>query len=238
MGDVKIKEVMTHLVVTLRRNDSLHEAAVRLAQNQVSGAPVTENGKVVGVISESDILKALTPRTSRRMPSVLDWLTNAGNRSPRANKEGLAVEDAMSDIVIETGPESSIWDAADTMTRRRVNRLPVVDEDGYLVGIVSRADLVRVMGRDNDSIRADALAAMNMIGEETIEDVTVAVSQGFVTLAGKTDRKSTKEILTRLIRKVPGVTGVADELSFEVDDSHPHILTREEEKFIFGPTRR
>jgi CBS domain-containing protein len=238
MADLKVKDVMTHLVVTLRPSDSLHEAATRLAQSQVSGAPVTENGRVVGVISESDILKALTPKTGRRISSVLDWLANLGNRSSHAGKEGLQVEDAMTDIVIEIAPQSSIWDAADRMTRSRVNRLPVVDEDGYLVGIVSRADLVRMMGRDDEAIRADALAAMNVIGEETVEQVTVVVREGFVTLTGKADRKSTKEILARLIRKIPGITGLDDELSFEIDDSHPHVITREEEKFIFGPTRR
>jgi CBS domain-containing protein len=101
----------------------------------------------------------------------------------------------------------------------RVRRLPVVDEAGRLVGIVSRRDLVRLYARPDAEIRADIL-------EQVIEPmwlepstVDVQVSAGVVTLTGQVDRVSTREILLRMTHAVPGVVDVADRLRAAFDDS-------------------
>ena len=153
--DIRVADVMTHLVVTLKPTDTLHEAAQRLARHNVSGAPVVVHGKVEGIVSESDIVRAISDATKRRTSlSILDWI---GNRSERQGRDadGKLVEDVMSPIVLLITPERSVWDAAQTMARKGVNRLPVVDDEDYLVGIITRSDLVRAIARDQIPLSGD-----------------------------------------------------------------------------------
>nr|BFE74362.1 hypothetical protein GCM10020092_076630 [Actinoplanes digitatis] len=105
------------------------------------------------------------------------------------------------------------------MDREAVKRLPVVDDLGRLIGIVSRGDLLKVHLRPDDEIRADVESGV--LRTSLVEDaakVRVAVRDGLVTLTGRVDRFSTKAIADRLIRRVPGVVAVADELEYDYDD--------------------
>jgi CBS domain-containing protein len=143
-----VQDVMTAPVVTLRPDETVHEAAERLAGARISGAPVVENGKVVGIISETDILRALAPEefmekkvsTLEAITMILGWVPTEHRSEPR-------VVEVMSSDVITVSPATSVWAAAGLMDRHEVNRLPVIDAEGELVGVVSRADLVRAAGR-------------------------------------------------------------------------------------------
>lgn len=140
----KVEDVMTRSVVTLDPDETVHEAAKRLAHHRISGAPVVQEGKVVGVITESDIIRAaLPPIPSEGGPAALEILTHADEVGHRP--ESKTVAEVMTTLVVEISPEDSTGKAAAEMERRGVNRLPVVDRDGTLVGIVARADLVRLM---------------------------------------------------------------------------------------------
>lgn len=133
MTDVKVSGVMTHLVVMLYPNDSVHEAERKLARNHISGAPVVEGGKVTGIVSESDLIKAaLSPTPAETVTEV------------------------MNSKVVKVSPTTSVWEAASIMQARGVKRLPVVDEEGYLLGIVSRADLIKAMAEDDSQVGAHA----------------------------------------------------------------------------------
>lgn len=144
MPDTKVKDVMTRSVVTLDPDDSVHAAARSLARHGISGAPVVREGKVVGVITESDIVRAvLPPAPSEEGLAALELLTHTDEASPRSAAKTVA--EAMSTLVVEISPEESVRNAAAQMEQRGVNRLPVVGPDGSLVGIVSRADIVRLI---------------------------------------------------------------------------------------------
>jgi CBS domain-containing protein len=109
--------------------------------------------------------------------------------------------------------------AARRLEAARVRRLPVVDDAGRLVGIVSRRDLVRLYARPDSEIRADVVEqAVDAMWLEP-STVDVVVSAGVVTLTGQVDRVSTKEIMVRLTRAVPGVVDVVDQLTALFDDS-------------------
>ncbi|MPZ69294.1 MAG: CBS domain-containing protein [Actinobacteria bacterium] len=154
--DLPVADVMTHLVVTLKPTDTLHEAAQRLACHNVSGAPVVVHGKVEGIISESDIVRAISDTTKRRTSlSILDWIGNRTERTGRA-ADGKLVVDVMSPIVLVITPDRSVWDAAQVMAQRGVNRLPVVDDEDYLIGIITRGDLVRAVARDQIPVAGDS----------------------------------------------------------------------------------
>ena len=219
MPDVKVQDVMTQLVVMLYPNESVHAAARKLSRNRISGAPVVEAGKVVGVLSEADIVAAVLPSgTAGQEASFLDALPGVRRLRAEAQSSPKTVADVMTPVVVEVSPTTSIWKAASLMQLRGVKRLPVVDGDGYLVGIVSRSDVVRAMAREDDEIRRDVVAAIEILGPETIRDLTVSVIDGVASLSGLADRRSTKELAARLARRTPGVTEVVDRLGHEVDD--------------------
>jgi CBS domain-containing protein len=218
---MKVKDVMTHLVVTFQPSDSVHEAARRLAQNHISGAPVVTRGKVIGIVTEYDIVRAIArPAPIDRKLSFLDLLTQDVHKT-NGNEEqrGMRVEDIMTRHVAVITDEATIWEAATSIERRGVKRLPVVDDHGRLCGIISRADLVRVMGRSDPVIRSEVLDTIAALGLDTIGDVAVKCLRGTVTLSGRVDRKTTHEIAVKLAANVPGVLQVLDRLEHEWDDT-------------------
>lgn len=145
--DTRVEEVMTRLFVALKPTDSIQYAARRLARNHISGAPVLEHGKVVGVISESDIIRAAYRPKKGIVTNFLDAVANVAHEETYQRLSTTRVADAMSAAVITTSPEMTISEAAALTERHGVKRLPVVDHDRYLIGVISRADLVRVMGQ-------------------------------------------------------------------------------------------
>lgn len=226
MADIKVSDVMTHLVVMLYPTDTLHEAAKRLARNRISGAPVVEGGKVVGIVSESDLIHAVLPPVPvDRGASILDVLSVIGRARPRAHEHGKTVGDVMSTIVIQVFPDTSMWKAASIMERQGVKRLPVVDSEGYLLGIVSRADLVKAMAKDDKEIAADVVEAIKVLGEETIDSLEVEVADGVATVGGIADRKSTHELAIKLASRTPGVVEVIDRMRFDHDDTKFKVAT-------------
>ena len=221
MADTRVGDVMTRKVVVLHPTDTIHEAAKRLAHGGISGAPVVEDDEVVGIVSESDLIHSvMPPPTVDRGVSVLDLLSVIGRGRFPKHDDGVRVQDVMSPIVIEVTPETGIWQAAATMERRGVKRLPVVDSTGLLVGIISRADVVRAMARDDDSIRDEVIEAIRALGLETIEDLDVDVTDGVTVLEGIADRSSTRALATKMTARVPGVIKVMNRMTCEIDDSH------------------
>jgi CBS domain-containing protein len=167
MNELRVKDVMTNLVVTLRPEDKVPQAAKRLLSNRISGAPVVEDGRLVGVVSEADLVKAYAPPARRGSPFVapypLMFLLLRGG--PRREVHNTTVGDVMTTDVVSIGPDESIWEAASLIDRHGVRRLPVVDHDGYVVGVLARSDLVRCMARTYDDAVANQTIA-NGLGRE------------------------------------------------------------------------
>lgn len=219
MKDIVVKDAMTHMVVTLRADDPLHAAAARLARSGISGAPVIENGKVVGILSESDVLRfTAAPAPIDSGMSALDRAATLLRPKKMQEHRTVYVRDAMTTAVVEVSPETSIWRAATLMERRGIKRLPVVDPEGFLVGIISRADLVRMMGRPDASIREDVVESIQALGEDTLGDLDVSLVEGVATLIGTVDRRTTARLAVEIASRVPGVVEVVDRVGYEWDD--------------------
>jgi len=157
MDELKVGDVMTHLVVTLRPEESVPLAAQMLVSNRISGAPVVRGGRLVGVVSEADLVRAYAPPIRRGAPFVATHplLFILLRETPRSEVKGVTVQDVMTSNVISIGPDESVWEAASLIDRHGVRRLPVVDDEGYVIGVVSRSDLVRAMARSQE-LRARA----------------------------------------------------------------------------------
>jgi CBS domain-containing protein len=152
MNDLKVVEIMTHLVVTFRPGDSVEEAARRMVDNRISGGPVVESGRLVGVVSEADLVGAYAPPSPARMRvAAAHPLTFLLRRVSPRSVDDTTVADVMTSDVVTLDPEASVWEAACLIDRHGVRRLPVVDSEGYVVGIVARADVVRAMARPDET---------------------------------------------------------------------------------------
>ncbi len=161
MNALKVTDVMTHLVVTLRPQDTLQQAAKRLLSNRISGAPVVEGGRLVGVVSEADLLKAYAPAPQGRSSFVatapLMFLLRGGRLR---DVEKTTVGDVMTSEVVSITPDANIRLAASLIDRNGVRRLPVIDGEGFVVGVVARSDLVRAMAREDEPIASVKLAGL------------------------------------------------------------------------------
>ncbi len=160
MNTSKAADVMTSLVVTVRPDHSLQEAALLMASNGISGAPVVEGRRLLGVVSEADIVGAYAPpatRGSAFLPNHPLMVLLRGD--VHKHVDGVKVRDIMSSDVVSISPDASVWQAASLIDAHGVRRLPVMDGNA-LVGIVTRSDIVRAVARSGDDVSAmDALAA-------------------------------------------------------------------------------
>jgi len=201
---------MTRDVVTVPRSASLKEAASLLVQRGISGLPVVSDGKVVGVFSERDLL--FKEQGTRDGSRWLSWLTDPLAVADRPKLEAHTVDEAMTTPAVTVEAKANVSAAARLMLEAGISRLPVL-EDGRLVGIVTRADLVRAFVRSDDEIareiNEDIGARTLWLGDDALE---VTVREGIVNVTGCLENPSDQELLTRLVARVPGVVSVETDL--------------------------
>ncbi len=145
VSKVLVRDVMTKNVIVVQKYDDITKAARILSENNISGLPVVDKENyVVGVISEADILSTAGMRRGHTFKDVLRHIL--GEPLPE-RKSGDLVGDIMTKPAITTRPDTDISEVARILDERRIKRLPVVDEKGRLIGIISRADIVRAIGK-------------------------------------------------------------------------------------------
>lgn len=154
---MKVEEIMTKNVITCAPADPIESIVKLMSEKNISGVPVVDHGKLVGMITEEDIMKLLTvPKRSETLwlPSPLEVLLEIPFRELMQIRElrnaytdlgHKPVKDVMHRDVWSTTPETDIEDAAAEMVRRKVNRLPVL-QSGQLIGIVTRDDIIHGLG--------------------------------------------------------------------------------------------
>lgn len=214
---MRIDTIMRREVLTVRPATPLREVARLLVERGISGLPVVdEEGAVLGVVSEADfVLKESGAPKHRR------GLERFFGGAPEANAkvEATTAGEAMTAPAITVGSVTSLQEAARIMVERAVNRLPVVD-DGRLVGIVTRADVVRAFVRTDEELQRIVVDDV-VLGAMWMDPakVTVEVADGIVTIGGTLEKRSDGPILERLVRSVPGVIDVRMEAGWSLDDT-------------------
>jgi CBS domain-containing protein len=216
-----VGDVMTRSVVTVRSWTPLKEVAQILIERRISGLPVVDDdGKLLGVVSEGDFLmKEQGAEAIHHRPLSRIFGESRTSRSRLAKIGALTAGQAMTSPALTIASGRHISEAAALMTARGVNRLPVVD-DGRLVGIVTRADLVRAYVRSDEelaaTIRDDVLLRILWLDPAQF---TVGVRDGVASITGRVERRSTAEMVGRAVSMVPGIVDVDTDLSWAVDDS-------------------
>lgn len=210
---MKVADLMTMDVLTAAPDDSLKDAARALSTRGISGLPVVgSSGHVLGVLSEADILAKEVDGGAKT--SALQRFLEGPPLDHRF--DALIVEEAMTTPAITITPGRPITEAASTMLAEGINRLPVVDEDGHLVGLVTRADLVRAFARDDHAIREEILRTMRDDLWLDPANVDIRVEKGVVELAGELQSEEEARILATFARRVPGVVEVSSMLRARV----------------------
>lgn len=230
---MRVRDVMSRSVVSVRPDTPLKAAARMMVERGISGVPVVDDmGSVVGVLSEADfVIKQRGAESIRHRP-----LARFIGDSPEAELEyakvvAERVGTAMTSPAVVIEADSELRQAAAIMVDRSINRLPVV-EGTKLVGIVTRADIMRAYLRSDDDLRIEILD--RIIRDELWldpKDFEVVVDDGVVRLAGTVNRRSVAEIVRRRVGREEGVVAVESALAWREDDTE----LQAPEKDLVGP---
>jgi CBS domain-containing protein len=217
---MNVNDVMTRGVLSVQPATPIKEVARLMATYGVSGVPVIDDqGAILGVVSEADFLikEDGVSRDASRLERILARAVGGSSRWEKV--EATTARELMTSPAVTIDPEMPIREAASLMIDRGVNRLPVA-RAGQLVGIVSRADLMRAFLRADEELASeikDELIRNTLWVEPGVVDVRVR--EGVVQLSGTLDRRSSVEWLVSRTRRVEGVVRVeASELRWEADD--------------------
>jgi CBS domain-containing protein len=206
-----VRAVMTTPVIAVTADAPFKEIARTLAEHRISAVPVVDAaGRVTGVVSEADLLH------KEEMRGGLDQVLSTGYQLRSRKAHAGTAERLMSSPVITIGPDATVEDAASKLGRASVRRLFVVSGDGRLIGVLSRADVLRLFLVPDDVIRDRVLRALPA-------GVTATVDEGVVNLGGCVPRRSQAIAAIRIAWALPGVVGVTGAIQHEVDDVHPGV---------------
>lgn len=189
-----VSDAMTRTVVTIGPEETLKDAARRLAEHAITAMPVvSRDGRVVGVLSDADVVRqSLVPDQRSHLLVV-----------PVAEHPAASyVVDVMTTLPTVVAPETDLADAARLMTDLAVKSLPVVDR-GRLVGIVSRTDVVALLARRDDQVEAEVDELVRSSGKDWL----VTVDDGVVTLDDPVDERG-QRLARALVSTVRGVVGL------------------------------
>ena len=212
--EATVRDVMSTEVVAVRRHASFKEMAASLRQHRVSAFPVIDDDrKVIGVVSEADLLAREAAADARAgLPGAVTGLLYH-QRHDKA--DALTAGDMMTHPAVTVRPGDTVEHAARLMYTLQVKRLPVVDAGGYLIGIVSRSDVLAVFDRPDSEILAEITG--DVILHEFLIDpalFVVTIRDGVVTIRGNLESANLGYELVTKIRHVRGVVAVRDELTY------------------------
>jgi CBS domain-containing protein len=219
---MNVKDVMTSDVVTVRPETPLKDVAAILTERRISGVPVVdETGKVLGVVSEGDIL--FKERGPSERTGLLAWFADPYDVEGELKLAARTAAEAMTAPAKTIAPWRLVSSAAAEMLEEGVNRLPVVDEEGRLTGIVTRADLVRAFVRPDAEIEREIRGKVleRALLLEAPETVAVGVDGGKVTLDGFVELRTDAELIPTLVARLPGVVEVESSVRWRTDNPKP-----------------
>ncbi|MER7980107.1 CBS domain-containing protein [Streptomyces sp. NPDC095817] len=202
----RVGDVMTHAVVAVGRKALFEDILERMEKWQVSGLPVLEgDGRVIGLVSEADLLSKEVFRGRDA-----DRLTRLRSVPELAKAEAVSAEELMSAPAVTVHAEATLAEAARVMALRHVKRLPVVNDEGVLEGVVSRGDLLKVFLRPDtelaDEIKHSVVDAVGAAGPTG--SVGVSVHDGVATLTGQMKDVALIPLVARMAQGVEGVVKV------------------------------
>jgi CBS domain-containing protein len=215
---MQARDVMTSPVITATPETPIREIAALLLERKISGLPIVDNGRVVGVLSESDLLRRVETGTERRRPKWLEALIDANVQAADfSQSRGFLARDVMSRDVVAVESTAPLGEVARILEQHRIKRVPVID-GGQLVGIISRANLLRALMVYQPPTAADVQsdqAILSALKERLIHEpwldpshLNLVVTDGVVHLWGLVKSEEQRRALEVAANSVPGVREV------------------------------
>ncbi len=221
---MRVGDVMTRTVETVGPETPVREIAATLVGKRISALPVVDDqGRLLGIVSEADLLHRAETGTERGRPWWLDLFADVDARAQAFLKaHGRTAREVMVDKVETAAPDTPLDVAAKLMHERRVKRLPVV-EHGRLVGILARADLIRGLatapepraapGQDDMVIKEAFETTAKAAGLTAVGSVTAVVEDGVVQLWGLASTAAERRAFELAAAEIPGVRKVVNHLA-------------------------
>ncbi|MEU6657687.1 CBS domain-containing protein [Streptomyces sp. NPDC046821] len=201
----RVSDVMTRSVVAAGRKTSFKDLVERMEEWGISALPVlTGDGRVIGVVSEADLL----PKEEFR-DSDPDRSTQLRRMADMAKAGAVCAEELMTTPAVSVHADATLAEAARVMALRHVKRLPVVNTEGLLEGVVSRGDLLKVFLRpDNDLADEIRREVVDVLFPAPVEPVHIVVVNGVATLTGVVRDADGIPLAERMALGVEGVVDV------------------------------
>ncbi|WP_108663037.1 CBS domain-containing protein [Acuticoccus kandeliae] len=223
---MQAKDIMNTAVVTISPTSGIADAARVLTEHHISALPVVDAaGKLVGIVSEGDFLRRIEESEGKTHGSWwLMALADPGQEAAHYVKaHGRTVADVMTEKVVTVGEDTSVPDIAHTLEAKRIKRVPVV-RDGKVVGIVSRADLLRAVAArrtspgipvsaDDETIREAVLTKLRGMAWAPLTRINIVVTDGVVSFWGFVDDPELARAMKVAAEEVPGVKSVEMNIS-------------------------
>jgi CBS domain-containing protein len=220
---MKAADVMTHNVVSVGPDTTVADAVRLMLQDDISGLPVIDEGdRLVGIVTEGDFLRRVETGTERQRPRWLSFLLGPARLAQEyVHTHGRKVAEVMTSDVVSVSELTPLGEIVRLMERRRIKRVPVV-RDGKIVGIVSRANLLRAMasltGEALPDVAGDSPIRKRLLSEFAKQpwvpqiSTNVIVRNGIVHLWGVIFDEEQRRAMIVAAENVPGVKGVEDHL--------------------------
>jgi CBS-domain-containing membrane protein len=218
---MQARDVMVSPVITARKSATVREVAKILVEKRISAVPVVDNvGKLVGIVTESDLMRRAEAGTERPYSWWVRFL--AGDATIAADyvkSHATKIEDIMISDVVTATPETPLHAIAALLEEHQIKRVPIVDKAGNLVGIVSRANLIQVvagarpklvMTLPDSTIRQKLLAELKRQSWTHTHNMGVTVTNGVVDLWGYAQSDEERKAIRVVAEDVPGVVAVND----------------------------
>ena len=221
---MQARDVMKSPVITVGKTATVREVANILLKKRISAVPVVDNAlKVVGIVTESDLMHRAEAGTERPYSWWLRFLTDDATIAADYVKSHAAkVQDVMTSDVVTAAPETPLHEIATLLEKRRIKRVPIVNKDGNLVGIVSRANLIQAVASAQPKLEvtlSDSTIRQQLLGElkkhswAHAHNLSVTVTNGIVDLWGYVESGEERKAIRVIAEAVPGVTMVNDHLA-------------------------
>lgn len=212
-------EIMTPTVITVAPQTSVAAVAELLLRHGISGAPVVEDGQVIGVVSEGDLIRRLAPAAPQGLLAV--FLSRTAMAQHYLHDHGAIAADVMTSPALTVTPETGTAEIAALMETRRIKRLPVVDASGTLLGIVTRANLLRALAShppvpaiDDATLRRRVISALGESAwASALDPAGVTVGHGVIHLWGPMPDPELRRALLAATAAIEGVRGVVDHMT-------------------------
>ena len=223
---MKARDVMVSPVITVGEHDTVRDLARLLIAKRISAVPVVDGGgKLVGIVTEADLMRRAEAGTERPQSWWLSLLL--GDRAIAADyvkSHATKVKDIMTRDVKTADPEAPLHEIADLLEENHIKRVPIVSKGGDLVGIVSRANIIQVVASAKPKLEInlpDATIREKLLDElkrqpwAHVHKLNVTVTNGVVDLWGSVESETERQAIATVAESIPGIAAVNDHLMHE-----------------------